>query len=1042
MRLSTRLAIILIAFVVLTASAVGMLIYRNVVAISVPNALERNDTHARIVATEMETATARARADVLGFSAAVAVAEIVKARLDRDPAAAANEAQWRQRLASRFAAELAAKPDYAQFRVIGFADGGREIVRVDRAGPGNSIRIVPDEELQSKGDRGYFKEAANLKPGEVYVSPVDLNRERGIIETPYVPTLRTAAPIVEPDGKPFGMVVINFDLRPTFERIRWAERVGDDVYVMNERGDYLLHPDPRREFGFELGTPFRLQDDFPALAEVLKSTPQTPRIVERREGAQFGAGFGTAQLAGGPRVIVMQTSPYSQVVAAATAVRDSSLLGGTVAVICAVGLAIVFSRSLTGPLVQMTRAAEGLARGETMPVPTQAGGEIGVLARAFTRMADEMREKSEALRKENEERRQLFDTSLDLILITDTRGNFVRVSPSSEAIIGYRPNDMIGRSAADFIHPDDLEATRQEMRMARQGRYIRNFETRYIHKNGRPITLAWSGVWSEPEHRHFFIGRDMTDRRLLEEKEREVKETLAAVIDASPVAIVCVALDRTVQVWSRAAEQIFGYRAEETIGQRYKLIPAGKEAEFEELFERALAGETFREKHVQRQRKDGTLVDISFSGAAMYGPEGVTGVAYALTDITERNKLEGQLRQAQKMEAIGQLTGGIAHDFNNMLTVITGTIDILADAVADKPEVAAIAKLISEAADRGAELTGHLLAFARRQPLQPRTADINEIATEAARLVRPALSENVEIAWALDADLWRATVDPGQLVTAILNLAVNARDAMPGGGKLTIETGNVVLDEAYAGAHSEVKAGPYVMIAVSDTGGGIPPEMREKVFDPFFTTKGVGKGTGLGLAMVYGFVKQSGGHIKLYSEEGHGTTFKIYLPRAQDQSDVIAGELPAEDIRGGAETILVVEDDPAVLNSVTVQLQSLGYKTITASNAAEALAIIDRGEEFDLLFTDVVMSGTMNGSRLAQEAVKRRGPLKVLFTSGYTENAIVHHGRLDPGVLLLAKPYRKADLARMVRQALNGGSDGAIAKGIPQNSTARIRGSA
>jgi CheY-like chemotaxis protein len=366
------------------------------------------------------------------------------------------------------------------------------------------------------------------------------------------------------------------------------------------------------------------------------------------------------------------------------------------------------------------------------------------------------------------------------------------------------------------------------------------------------------------------------------------------------------------------------------------------------------------------------------------------------------------------------LTGGIAHDFNNMLTVITGTIDILTDAVSGKPELVAIAKLISEAADRGAELTGHLLAFARKQPLQPREIDANALMIESEKLLRRTLGERVEIDLRLENDVWPALIDPSQLTSALLNLAVNARDAMPDGGKLTLETKNVVLDQGYARTNAEVQAGDYVMVAVSDTGDGIPEAIRQKIFEPFFTTKEVGRGTGLGLSMVYGFVKQSGGHIKVYSEEGYGTTFKLYLPRASARAEAIAEASQESAIEGGTETILVVEDDALVRGAVTTRLQNLGYKTLAAANAAEALAIADIGAQFDLLFTDVIMPGTMNGRQLAEEMAKRRTSLKVLFTSGYTENAIIHHGRLDPGVLLLAKPYRNMELARMLRSALDG----------------------
>jgi CheY-like chemotaxis protein len=378
------------------------------------------------------------------------------------------------------------------------------------------------------------------------------------------------------------------------------------------------------------------------------------------------------------------------------------------------------------------------------------------------------------------------------------------------------------------------------------------------------------------------------------------------------------------------------------------------------------------------------------------------------------------MRQAQKMEAVGQLTGGVAHDFNNILTVITGTIGILAEGVADRPELSNVARMIDEAADRGANLTKHLLAFARKQPLQPREIDIDALVLEAVKLLHPTLGEQIRITPLLTPDAWTAMVDPNQLITCILNLALNARDAMPDGGKLAIETGNVVLDDVYASMHNEVAAGDYVMIAVSDTGSGIAPADLERVFDPFFTTKEVGKGTGLGLSMVFGFVKQSGGHIKIYSEEGHGTTVKIYLPRATGVSEDMAAPLQPAAVEGGSETVLVVEDDSMVRGYVVTQVQSLGYTTLSAANATEALELIDGHPEIDLLFTDVIMPGPMNGRLLAIEAVKRLPALKTLYTSGYTENAIVHHGRLDPGVLLLAKPYRKSELARMIRQALAG----------------------
>jgi signal transduction histidine kinase len=389
-------------------------------------------------------------------------------------------------------------------------------------------------------------------------------------------------------------------------------------------------------------------------------------------------------------------------------------------------------------------------------------------------------------------------------------------------------------------------------------------------------------------------------------------------------------------------------------------------------------------------------------------------------EVEEANKRledEQRLRQVQKMEAVGHLTGGIAHDFNNILTVIIGMAEVLEEELADNPAHSSGIRMISDAAARGAAVTKQLLAFSRQQPLQPRETDINALVEDTAKLLRSSLGEQVEMQLALEEDSWSALVDPNHLATALLNLAVNARDAMPEGGKLTLETGNVYLDEAYAAANHEVRPGHYVMLAVSDTGTGMPANIRDRIFEPFFTTKETGKGTGLGLSMVYGFVKQSDGHIKVYSEEGQGTSVKLYLPRAAEGASR-SEPPPSNEASGGSETILVVEDDAFVRNYVNTQLVQLGYRAILAANGPEALAELEKGIVFDLLLTDVIMPGGVNGRQLADAVRLLRPSTRVLFTSGYTEDAIIHHGRLDPGVLLLPKPYRRSDLARMIRLAL------------------------
>src|SRR5262245_54329902 len=472
-------------------------------------------------------------------------------------------------------------------------------------------------------------------------------------------------------------------------------------------------------------------------------------------------------------------------------------------------------------------------------------------------------------------------------------------------------------------------------------------------------------------------------------------------------------LDGVILEWGPQAESLTGWTRAEAIGANVVdlLVPP-----------------SMREAHLQRRRKrlseESGALGVRFEAPMMHrdGREFLVevsatahrrGDAYVLNnfvrDISQKRLAEEQLIQAQKMEAVGQLTGGIAHEFNNMLTVITGTIDILADGVRGNPNLAAIAKMISEAADRGARLTSSLLAFSRKQPLQPAEIDVNDLIEEVAQLLSLTFGRHIDIVMKLADGAWPALVDRAQLNSALVDLGINARDAMEGSGTLTLATRNVVFGIREAMAIGVEGAGDYVVIEVGDSGPGIPASIRDKIFDPFFSTKEVGKGTGLGLSMVFGFVKQSGGSIEVGGEEGRGATFRIYLPKAS------ASSLPYTDgddrpVIGGCETILCVEDDREVRQFVTIQLQSLGYKTIVAVDAAEALAIAGRGTPFDLLFTDIVMSGSMNGRQLAERMLAARPALRVLFTSGYAYAAMHAQGRAGQGIPILTKPYRKAEL--------------------------------
>jgi signal transduction histidine kinase/DNA-binding response OmpR family regulator len=383
----------------------------------------------------------------------------------------------------------------------------------------------------------------------------------------------------------------------------------------------------------------------------------------------------------------------------------------------------------------------------------------------------------------------------------------------------------------------------------------------------------------------------------------------------------------------------------------------------------------------------------------------------------ELERAHEQLRQSQKLEAIGQLTGGVAHDFNNVLQVIAGNLQLLQMSVVGNPEAQKRLETAAFAADRGAKLSSQLLSFARRQPLQPLPTNLGRVLRAMDDLLRRALGESIYVETVVTGGLWNTLVDPNQLENVVLNLAINARDAMKNGGRLTLELGNAMLDEDYVSAEPDVPAGQYVQLSVSDTGAGMAPEVLERAFEPFFTTKRDGEGTGLGLSMVYGFVKQSRGHIRIYSEVGSGTTVRIYLPRSLHE-EIPVLEASTTPPVGGAETILVVEDDLAVQATVVDMLAGLGYQVLKANDGDGALSVLRSGVPIDLLFTDVVMPGSVRSPELAREAKKLFPDIAVLYTSGYTQNAIVHGGRLDPGVELLSKPYRRDDLARKIRNLL------------------------
>jgi PAS domain S-box-containing protein len=485
-----------------------------------------------------------------------------------------------------------------------------------------------------------------------------------------------------------------------------------------------------------------------------------------------------------------------------------------------------------------------------------------------------------------------------------------------------------------------------------------------------------------------------------------------------------------VTTWNSGAERIKGYTAREVLGLHFSRFYTREDQDAgvpAEALETAMASGRYETEnwHV---RKDGSRFWAHVVIQPVHDHAGqFAGFAKITRDLTDRKRAEealeqtrAHLAQAQKMEAIGQLTGGVAHDFNNLLTAVLGSLELLKlDEQPHDADTERLLGVIQHAAERGATLTARLLAFSRRQTLAPKVTDLNRLVSNMSELLRQTLGEQITIEAVLAGGLWTTLVDQNQMENSIINLAVNARDAMPSGGKLTIETGNTYLDDDYALAHTEVMPGQYVLVAVSDTGAGMTEEELLQAFEPFYTTKGEGKGTGLGLSQVYGFVKQSRGHVKLYSEPGQGTTVKIYLPR-NVSTDGASGSGPLRTQASaphGVETVLVVEDDVDVRRFSADAISHLGYFVLQAPDAKTALELLERQPDIALLFTDVGLPG-MNGRQLADEALRRAPGLKVVFTTGYARNAIVHHGVLDSGLHLLPKPFTIEGLARILRNAL------------------------
>jgi PAS domain S-box-containing protein len=604
-------------------------------------------------------------------------------------------------------------------------------------------------------------------------------------------------------------------------------------------------------------------------------------------------------------------------------------------------------------------------------------------------------------------------------LIRDPNGKIRHWSRGCARLYGWASEEAVGSISHDLLHtrfPAPLPLIEEQVRRVRHW----TGELTHQHKDGYSVHVVsnWY-LHASPNDGDLVIetNNDITERRKLE----EVVFRHSMIIESATDAIISETLNGIVLSWNRSAELLFQYKAEEIIGESvHRLSPPDRLAELEMILGRLRRGERIEHFETTRRKKDGTDFPVSLTISPLRNVQGeIVGASKIVRDISEQRRTNEQLRQAQKMDALGNLIGGLAHDFNNLLTVITSSLEAATDPASEDAEMRELVGDALGAAWRGADLTRRLLAFARCQPLEPARINVNKLAAETLHLLQRLLGDDIEIVREL-ADTGPTVADPAQLEAAIANLAVNARDAMPRGGRLAVATANCHLDEDYAKMNPGVTPGDYVMLEITDSGHGIPPEQIKQIFEPFFTTKEAGKGTGLGLSMVFGFVKQSGGHISVYSELGVGTTFRLYFPRANATAEAEENTTRSTPIQTGAgETILVVDDDWAVRQVVLRQIRKLGYRVLECERATTALTVL-QSEPVDLLLTDLVMPGGLDGLELARMARASRPGLKVVITSGFGRQRFPDE---ELSSAYLAKPYTRDELATVLKATLSREND-------------------
>ena len=887
-------------------------------------------------------------------------------------------------------------PDFKE--VLLFPEkGGKVLLSTDRDSEGD-YRVLDTYYIEGK-ERTFVQ--------TVYPSPVTLK-----------PTMTISTPLRDGGGKLIGVLAVNLNLGQVDSIVQEPTGSGgsEETYLVDRYNTFIS--------GERFGS-----DEFPKGVHSIG----IDGAINGVEGSGIYANFRGIGVIGVYQwvesldlALLVERDKQEAFTSARGRIAPLLVIGLILVLMLAVGVYLIAKR-IVKPVVAVKDAALRVADGDLgSKVPVFTNDEVGVLARSFNQMTTKLKNLYDEIRKNEDHFRALIESSSDLIVVLDENGTFKFVSPSSKKLIGYGPEELVGRNVFGFVHPNDLDRVKCGIFMGTVERStsFHSVVVRVVDRNRgwRSFEMTMKNLLDNPSIQGILINaRDITEKLEAEYALRDSEERYKSFFEEDLTGDYIATPDGAIRSCNPAFARILGF---ETIGEvkQHNLHTFYPDSlNFENFL--SLLREMKKLEYFEKEMRNiqGERIFMVENAIGRFNEEGeLEEIKGYIFDNTERKQLEEKLYHAQKMEAVGRLAGGVAHDFNNLLTAIIGYAEMLLMGGSLDEESYANVHEIKKAADRAASLTQQLLAYSRKQMMQPKVIEINYLVTNMELMLRRLIGEDIQLDTNLDPALMPVKADPSQVEQVIMNLAVNARDAMPEGGKLSIATKNVFLDESTCVKYPEISPGYYVLLRVSDTGCGMDEETKEKIFDPFFTTKEIGKGTGLGLSTVFGIVKQSGGHVNVFSDINKGATFHIYLPVIKKVDMDRELEYGAKELRNGSESILVVEDEDVVRRMICRVLINGGYHVYEAAGPITALGITEKmhEEKVELLITDIVMP-QMNGRKLATKLLKHFKTMKVLYISGYTKEAIIQQGILEKNVPYLKKPFTPETLTRKVRELLD-----------------------